>query len=104
MGSKVGVVEEVERKQRKDDLNYFMRVRVLLSISKPLKWGAFIAGSDGEHTWVKFKYERLPMFCHYCSLLGHNLRHCATHFAAMKHVKEVKYEYGDFLRATGGRQ
>ena len=62
VGSRLGVVEEVEWKQRKDDFNYFMRVRVSLPISKPLRRGAFIVGSDGERTWVNFKYERLSFF------------------------------------------
>ena len=51
----------------------FMRVRVALPITKPLRRGGFIAGSDGERSWVTFKYERLPMFCHFCGILGHDL-------------------------------
>lgn len=47
VGSRLGVVEEVEWKQRKDDFNYFMRVWVSLPISKLLRKGAFIASSDG---------------------------------------------------------
>ena len=104
VGSRLGVVEEVEQKQRKDDFNYFMRVRVSLPISKPLRRGAFIASSDGERTWVKFKYERLSFFCHYCGLICHDLKHCVAHFATTKNTSDVKYEYGDFLKATGGRQ
>ena len=101
VGSRLGVVEEVEWKQRKDDFNYFMRVWVSLPISKLLRKGAFIASSDGECTWVNFKYERLSFFSHYCGLLSHDLRHCDAHFATTKHTAEVKYEYGDFLKATG---
>ncbi|KAK7822384.1 hypothetical protein CFP56_036531 [Quercus suber] len=104
VGSRLGVVKEVEWKQRKDDFNYFMRVKVLLPISKPLRRGVFLADSDGKHTWVKFKYERLSFFCHSCGFLDHDLRHCAAHFTASKNIAEVKYQYGDFLKATGGRQ
>ena len=32
-------------------------------------------------------------------MLGHDLRHCAAHFAVTKHTAEVKYEYGYFLKA-----
>ena len=91
VGSRLGEVEEVEWKQRKDDRNFFMRVRMSLPISKPLRWGGFIVGSDSKRTWVKFKYERLPMFCNYCGMLGHDLKHCASHFAAEKNGVEVKY-------------
>ena len=50
-------MEEVEWKQRQDDLNFLMRVRVALPIAKLIRRGAFIVGLDGVHTWVKFKYE-----------------------------------------------
>lgn len=64
------MVEEVERRHRQDEHNFFMRVRVALPLEKPIKRGSFIAGSDGIRSWVKFKYERLPRFCDYCGLLA----------------------------------
>lgn len=36
VGSRLGEVEEVEWKRRKDDINMFIRVQVVLPISKPL--------------------------------------------------------------------
>ncbi|KAL0007845.1 hypothetical protein SO802_009347 [Lithocarpus litseifolius] len=81
-----------------------MRVKVAVPIGKPLRRGGFVAGSDGVRSWVKFKYERLPLFCHYCGLLGHDVKHCASHFAVTRNGGEVDYQYGEFLRALGGRQ
>ena len=52
VGSSLGEVEEVEWKKRKDDIHLFMRVRVALPISKPLRRGGFIAGLE---SWVSFK-------------------------------------------------
>ena len=80
-----------------------MRVRVALPISKPIRRGGFIAASDGAKTWVSFKYERLPIFCHYCGILGHDLRHCAAHYAMEKKGDRIEYQHGDFLRAVGVR-
>ena len=37
VGSRLGIVEEVEWKQRRDDPNFFMRVKVALPIGKPLR-------------------------------------------------------------------
>lgn len=42
------------------------------------------------------------MFCHYCGLLDHEVKHCASHFAVVKNGGEVYYQYGEFLRAMGG--
>ena len=103
VGSRLGMVEEVERRHRKDDINMFMRVRVALPIAKPLHRGGFIAGLDGEKMWVSFKYARLPMFCHFCGILGHDLKNYAAHFAAEKQGRRVEYQYGDFLKVIGSR-
>ena len=91
IGSRLGVVEEVEKWRRQEEQNLFMRVRVALPITKPLRCGAYIAGTDGERTWVTFKYERLPMFCHFCGLLGHDIQHCAGHYATEKGNEEVEH-------------
>ena len=103
IGSRLGVVEEVEKRRRQEEQNLFMRVRIALPITKPLRRGGYIAGTDGERTWVTYKYERLPMFCHFCGLLGHDIRHCADHFAAEKDCGEIEYQYGDWLKASGNR-
>lgn len=80
-----------------------MRVKVAIPIVKPIRRGAFLAGSDGKSHWVAFKYERLPLFCHFCGLRGHDLKHCAPYFAANKNNGEVICQYRDWLKATGGR-
>lgn len=84
VGNRLGVVEDVERRRKQDDQNFFMRVRVALSLEKPLRRGSFIAGLDGVRSWVTFKYERLPMFCYFCGLLGHDVHHCELHFTRKK--------------------
>ena len=95
VGNRLGAVDEVEQRRGQDELNYFMRVRVALPISKPIRRGSFIAGSDGERHWVKFKYKRLPLFCHFCGMLGHDVKNCATHFAETNNGGMVVYQYGD---------
>ncbi|KAK7841586.1 hypothetical protein CFP56_015181 [Quercus suber] len=103
VGSKLGIVEEVEKKKNQDDQNMFMRVYMALPISKPIRQGCFLAGSEGHRTWCNFKYERLSLFCYHCGLLGHDLQRCAMHFAAIRNEGEVKCQYGDWLCALGGR-
>ena len=48
VGNRLGVVEEVKRRQRQDQQNLFMRVKVAIPIYKPLRQGGYLAGSDGE--------------------------------------------------------
>lgn len=99
VGSRMGTVEDVEKKQKHEAQNMFMRVRVSIPISKPIRRGGFITGSDGVRSWVNFKYERLPLFCHYCGLLGHDTKHCVSYYATLKNEGEVVCPYGDWLKA-----
>lgn len=80
-----------------------MKVRVALPISKPLRRGSYLARSEGERVWVTFKYEWLPLFCHYCGFLNHDIRHCASYFVAEKKEGSVQVQYGEWLKAAGGR-
>ena len=103
VGNKLGDVEEVEERKGKDDVNFFLRVQVALPITKLILRGGFIVGSNGKCHWVQFKYERLPLFCHFCEMLRHDLKHCAVHYVAKKRGGSVEYPYGEFLKAAGGR-
>nr|XP_023915393.1 uncharacterized protein At4g02000-like [Quercus suber] len=89
IGSRLGGVEEVEKKLKQDTPSRFMRVKVALPIAKPLRRGAFLEGSSGQRTWVSFRYERLPLLYHYCGLLGHDLKHCVQYYELTKENKDV---------------
>ena len=52
----------------------------------------------GEKLWVTFKYERLPMVCYFCGRLDHDDRHCV----ATETRQVTEYQYGDWIRASGG--
>ena len=38
--------------------------------------GKMIQIEDLEPSWVVFKYERLPIFCYRCGILGHQDKEC----------------------------
>lgn len=48
IGSRFGTVEVVENRSKKEVSNLFMRVKVALPISKPIRRGGFVVGSDRE--------------------------------------------------------
>jgi hypothetical protein len=61
--------------------------RVFVSITK-----------DKKKDWYQLKYEKLPLFCGACGLLGHWYQECGTGEHDVK-----KLEWGDFMLADGGR-
>ena len=91
----------LEQRNKQDMQNLFMRVKVAIPIVKPIRRGAYLSDSAGQRTWTTFKYERLSMHCHYCGMLGHDLKHCASYFVATKQGEQVVCKYGEWLRASG---
>ena len=55
VGSKLGSVVEVEKKQKPEGQSYFMRVKVAIPLAKPIRRGAFLVGSEGTKHWVTLK-------------------------------------------------
>ena len=56
--------------------NNFMRVRVKIDVTKPLCRGRKIGLSNGEESWVSFKYEHMPNLCYWCGCLTHYDKEC----------------------------
>ncbi|XP_075645035.1 uncharacterized protein LOC142616027 [Castanea sativa] len=54
----------------------FMRVRLEIDIHKPLCRGRKVRFSLDREGWASFRYERLPMFCHWCGVLNHDSKDC----------------------------
>ena len=49
----------------------FLHMRVDIDITKPLMRGKMVHIEDMEEGLIYFKYERLPIFCYHCGILGH---------------------------------
>ncbi|KAF4393962.1 hypothetical protein G4B88_025931 [Cannabis sativa] len=55
-----------------------MRFRVSLDLTKPLLAGVGLDDAGGEKVWSYFKYERLPLFCYKCGVIGHSDDLCSA--------------------------
>lgn len=55
----------------------FVRVRANLAIKKKLERFVSIT-RGGKKDPCQFKYEKLPIFCNHCGLLGHLFEECGT--------------------------
>lgn len=73
----------------------YLRLRVIIDITKPLKKGFFLKREGKEDLWIKFKYERLSDFCYICGKIGHGLNECSEGSAGDR----SNLEYGSYLRA-----
>ncbi|KAH7843900.1 hypothetical protein Vadar_022074 [Vaccinium darrowii] len=102
VGRRIGEVVDVDEKSIKEDRGKFVRVRVRICIDKPLKRGGNLVDGEGNKVWISYKYERLPIFCYYCGMLGHEERYCQSKWE--KGNGEVGADlYGPWLQASVGR-
>lgn len=72
----LGEIIAVEEPGDKGRLANFLRVRVWVDITKPLKKGFFLRRPLEGDSWVRYKYERLSDFCYGCGVVGHAVNEC----------------------------
>ena len=78
----------------------FLRVKVVIDISKPLCRGRRIFLSRGEQSLVSFKYERLPNICYWCECLNHVDRDCDLWIKSECKLTKEHQTYGAWIQAT----
>lgn len=76
IGNTIGSFLEYDVKKSSDFWKLFMRVRVLLDVSKPLLKKLKLRKPGGDAKEVILKYERLEIFCYLCGMLGHMENSC----------------------------
>lgn len=102
VGNFVGTFVESCSKNFDRDWKEYMRVRVSIDLSKPLKRRMKIRKSGDEWQWIVFKYENVPSFCFICGLLGHSEKFCGRLFDTPEN--EIVRPYGAWMRAPFRRQ
>ena len=98
IGSKIGNVLEVDKRAIQADQAKFLRIRVEMQLDKPLWRGrGYVKNDEGGRIWVDFRYERLPIFCYICGILGHDEKHCQA--SSLEQLSGR--QYGEWLKASG---
>jgi len=58
----------------------YMRLKVSIDVTAPLKKEWRVRARNGEFVSVVFKYEKLGVFCHRCGVIGHTDKVCPELF------------------------
>ncbi|KAH7862150.1 hypothetical protein Vadar_000729 [Vaccinium darrowii] len=95
-----GEVEDVVMAKLNGNQGRCLRVKVELDIKKPLPRGKKIYTANWEPVLVPFQYEKLPFFCHYCGVVGHDDRACLGKYNDMKAGILKENQYGGWLKAS----
>ncbi|TXG53267.1 hypothetical protein EZV62_022436 [Acer yangbiense] len=100
LGSLIGKVREIDTGATGDCIGKFLRVRVAIETSKPLRRFLRVdVLGDGEETVMPIHYECLPNFCFHCGMLDHTVR-CCQETIGPDYTVVSDLQYGAWLRAT----
>ncbi|KAL4369742.1 hypothetical protein GQ457_05G022540 [Hibiscus cannabinus] len=78
LGASIGKVIMTDTRLEDGNMGEFMWVRVLIDTSKPLRRCVVLSRPDAKASMCPLQYERLPLFCHGCGLIGHSVLACPT--------------------------
>lgn len=95
IGGSVGKVMEVDVSADGVGWGRFLRVRVVISLQKPIARGRLIS-INGTSVWVSFKYEKLPRMCFSCRWIVHGVDGCVR----KENLEGEVPQFGTWLRAN----
>jgi hypothetical protein len=83
----------------------FIRIRVEIDISKPLKSSFFLPRPGLHDIWIGLKYEKLPDFCYKCGIIGHLERDCCSEKTLLSNQYGVRFpEYGIWTKTVNNKE
>lgn len=80
------------------------RIKILVDVTMPLKRGINFQGVDGKKEWLSVTYERLPIFCFLCGVIGHMEDKCPARYEEGFLEPEGAFPYGTWLRDVAERR
>ncbi|KAL5770302.1 hypothetical protein ACOSP7_014456 [Xanthoceras sorbifolium] len=102
IAEKVGTIVEFPM-DSKDLWGKFLRIKVRIDITKPLKRGIRMRLENFETMITALiKYERLPDFCYGCGFIGHSVRECHNSEVRKSIMEGVEPKFGVAVRQKGG--
>ncbi|GAU14523.1 hypothetical protein TSUD_250650 [Trifolium subterraneum] len=77
----IGEFVEYDKNNNSSFWRQYMRIRVKVDIRQPLKKDTKVKNRVGEWCMVKFKYEKLGIFCFVCGIMGHAENKCEVRYS-----------------------
>jgi hypothetical protein len=101
LGNFIGEFLEYDKNNNSCFWRQYMRLRIKLDVRVPLKRDTKVKDRNGNWCTVKFKYEKLGIFCFVCGIMGHAENRCETRFAM--EVDDGRRDWSNELRAEPRR-
>ncbi|KAG8391642.1 hypothetical protein BUALT_Bualt01G0208600 [Buddleja alternifolia] len=98
LGNKLGIFIEVDLPKERRTWGAILQIRVCINITKPLQRVIKLRSPSGDLFSVWVTYERLPLFCFLCGIIGHSEGFCELRYKEIFEEPET-LPFGMFLRA-----
>ncbi|TXG60247.1 hypothetical protein EZV62_014820 [Acer yangbiense] len=100
-----GMGEISKLTESRDCWGKFLRVKVRIDISRPLKrWLRLSLDKSGNIVVVGLKYERMPKFCYACGKVGHALNECPDMEAKKEAMEGTNPRFGWWISHESGKK
>ncbi|KAM6547166.1 hypothetical protein CsatB_018842 [Cannabis sativa] len=101
LGNIIGEFIDVHEDSLHEGWGPFLRIRVKLDVTKPLRRGRNIRLQQiKDKFWVEFRYERLPEWCMECGCLGHPYQKCLAFLELLDNGIEPELAYGPAIKGA----
>jgi 14-3-3 protein epsilon len=77
----IGTFMEYDKNNNSCFWRQYMRLKVRIDVRQPLKRDTKVKDREGKWCTIKFKYEKLGIFCFVCGVMGHAENKCELRFA-----------------------
>uniref|UniRef100_A0A803LLP6 CCHC-type domain-containing protein n=1 Tax=Chenopodium quinoa TaxID=63459 RepID=A0A803LLP6_CHEQI len=73
-----------------------IRLRVMVDVRRPLIKHVKLKLRGGIEEFFEVKYEKTPLFCYFCGLMGHGIKDCDEH----KECDNPTIPFGEWMKAS----
>jgi hypothetical protein len=95
LGSLMGTVEESEFYEYPGK-KVIIKIKVNINVHKPIPSGIHVGNLTDGNCWIDFRYEKLPLVCFKCGLVGHAEKLCRNTPMAASTIAPL----GPWIRST----
>ena len=106
IGQKIGYVLDIDLiSEPFIQWRKFVRVRVELGTTKPVKAGLFLPRPELHDVWIGLKYEKLPDLCYKCGIIGHYEKDCSIDKSLIANQHGVNFPaFGGWIRPENDKK
>lgn len=91
IGRGLGRVIEVDNKAFSTEQAKFLRVRIEIPLTQPLRRRGLVVSLKGDRTWVAFWHKLIVGMCFSCGRLGYEVKAC-THTKPGTTERDLPYK------------